>query len=271
MANPAIFMLSQALAYTVVSNGSFLAPYFWRPFAPCFGSTLLVRPVYLLERSIVANNVSIFATKVPCLHPAVTFAESHRFFCVNVREYIGLDCCAGLRCNVCGRGAIAKILDNGNSQGAVLESFLPQAVEKAVLPISVPEDIVKEFREAELDVAHGAYRSGSALLRSVLEKTLKKNGYDEVEYEDKGVKKKSRSLLHRIDAASEDGVITETRKKRAHENIRVLGNDILHDDWREVKQEEFDEAQKYSQRVLEDFYDDRPTVEARLRSSGRIP
>lgn len=176
-----------------------------------------------------------------------------------------------LRCNVCGRGAIAKILDNGNSQGAVLESFLPQAVEKAVLPISVPEDIVKEFREAELDAAHGAYRSGSALLRSALEKTLKKNGYDEVEYDDKGVKKKSRSLLHRIDAASEDGVITETRKKRAHENIRVLGNDILHDDWREVKQEEFDEAQKYSQRVLEDFYDDRPTVEARLRSSGRIP
>jgi hypothetical protein len=73
-------------------------------------------------------------------------------------------------------------------------------------------------------------------------------------------------------AASEDGVITETRKKRAHENIRVLGNDILHDDGREVKQEEeFDEAQKYSQRVLEDFYDDRPTVEARLRSKGRIP
>jgi signal transduction histidine kinase len=38
-----------------------------------------------------------------------------------------------------------------------------------------------------------------------------------------------------------------------------------------VKREEFDEAQKYSQRILEDFYDDRPTVEARLRSSGHIP
>jgi hypothetical protein len=101
-------------------------------------------------------------------------------------------------------GAIAKFLGNGNSQGAVLESFLPQAIEKAVLPTSVPEDIVKEFREAELDATHGAYRSGSALLRSVLEKTLKKNGYDEFEYDDKGIKKKSRSLLHRIDAASED-------------------------------------------------------------------
>ena len=175
-----------------------------------------------------------------------------------------------LRCNVCSRGAIAKILDNGNSQGAVLEDFIPYAVEKAFLPPSVPEEIVNEFREAERDAAHGAYRSGSALLRSVLEKTLKKNGYDEVEYFDNGVTKKSRSLLHRIDAAAEDGVITETRKKRAHDNIRVLGNDILHDDWREVERSEFDEAHKYSQRGLEEFYDDRSTVEARLRANGRI-
>jgi hypothetical protein len=176
-----------------------------------------------------------------------------------------------LRCNVCSRGAIAKILDSGNSQGAVLEDFIPHAVESASLPVSAPEDIVKEFREAELDATHGAYRSGSALLRSVLEKTLKKNGYDEIEYLDNGVKKKSRSLLHRIDAASDDGVITETRKKRAHENIRVLGNDVLHDEWREVRQDEFEEAWKYSQRILEDFYDDRPTVEERLKGKGRIP
>ena len=37
----------------------------------------------------------------------------------------------GLRCSVCNRGAIAKILDNGNSQGAVLQEFIPQAIEKA--------------------------------------------------------------------------------------------------------------------------------------------
>jgi uncharacterized protein DUF4145 len=174
------------------------------------------------------------------------------------------------RCNVCNRGAVAKLHDNGNSQTAALEDFLPQAIEKAALPASVPEDVVKEFREAENNAAHEAYRSASAMLRSVLEKTLKKNGYDEVEYaDDKGVKKKSSSLLHRIDAAADDGVITETRKRRAHENIRVLGNDVLHDDWREVTQEEFEEAQKYSQRILEDFYDDRVTVEARLTAKGR--
>lgn len=143
-----------------------------------------------------------------------------------------------LRCNVCGRGAIAKILDNGNSQGAVVADFIPRAIQKEPLPPLVPSEIVKEFREAELIASVGAYRGSSALLRSVLEKTLKINGYEEVEYLDAGVRKKSKSLLHRIDAASEDGVITETRKKRAHENIRVLGNDVLHDDWREIKENE---------------------------------
>jgi hypothetical protein len=174
------------------------------------------------------------------------------------------------RCNVYSRGAVAKIHDNGNTQTAVLETFLPQASEKASLPAAVPEDIVNEFREAERDAAHGSYRSASAMLRSVLEKTLKKNGYEEVEITDKqGNPRKSNKLINRIDAAAEDRVITETRQKRAHENIRVLGNDVLHEDWREVKQEEFEEAHKYAQRLLEDFYDDRPTVEARLAAQGR--
>ena len=174
------------------------------------------------------------------------------------------------RCNVCNRGAVAKLHDNGSPETAVLEEFFPQAVEKAALPSSVPTDIVREFRESEIDAAHGAYRSASAMLRSVLEKTLKKNGYEAVEYTDeKGTNRKSSNLLHRIDAAAEDGVITQTRQKRAHENIRDLGNDILHDDWREVTQEEFEGAHKYAQRILEDFYDDRATVEARLTKKGR--
>ena len=183
------------------------------------------------------------------------------------------------RCSVCGRGAIAKIHDNGNSQGAVLEDFIPHAVEKAALPAAVPDDIVKEFREAERDASHSDYRSATAMLRSVLDKTLKKNGYDEVEVRDnqgniqldnEGQPKKSNKLIYRIDAAASDSVITETRQKRAHENIRVLGNDILHDDWREVTEDEFNDAHKYAQRILEDFYDDRPTVEARLHAQGRI-
>jgi hypothetical protein len=34
----------------------------------------------------------------------------------------------------------------------------------------------------------------------------------------------------------------------------------LHDDWREVLQTEFEEAHKYTQRILEDLYDERSTV-----------
>ena len=183
-----------------------------------------------------------------------------------------------VRCTICNRGGIAKIHDNGNSQGAVLEDFIPHAIEKAALPPGIPDDIVKEFREAELDAAHLAYRSASAMLRSTLEKTLIKNGYDEVEIRDKlgqvvtdtqGNPRKSNKLIARIDAAAWDKVITETRQKRAHENIRVLGNDVLHEDWREVTAEEFNEAHKYTQRILEDFYDDRTTVKTQLTAQGR--
>jgi len=185
---------------------------------------------------------------------------------------------SAFRCSVCSRGAIAKILDSGNSQTAILVDFIPRAMEKAALPPSVPSEIVKEFRESELDATHAAYRSASAMLRSVLEKTLKLNGYDEVEVMDKqntplldknNNPRKSTKLIDRIDAAARDSLITETRQKRAHENIRDLGNDILHDDWHEVTQEEFEGAHKYSQRILEDFYDDRPTVLARLTAKGR--
>jgi hypothetical protein len=48
-----------------------------------------------------------------------------------------------------------------------------------------------------------------------------------------------------------------------------LGNDVLHEDWREVTFDEYEEAHKYAQRILEDFYDDRATVEGRLTAKGR--
>jgi hypothetical protein len=96
------------------------------------------------------------------------------------------------------------------------------------------------------------------MLRSTLEKLLKVNGYN------KG------SLASKIDEAAADGVITESRKKKAHEDVRVLGNDILHDEWRAVTADEFSLAHHYVQRVIEDFYDDRSSVEAILISKNRI-
>jgi hypothetical protein len=111
----------------------------------------------------------------------------------------------------------------------------------------------------------GLHRAASALFRSVLEKTLKANGYT------KGNDPALRDLQRRIDAAAADGVITAARQRRAHNEIRSLGNDVLHDDWREVEAGEVEDAHRYMQCILEDLYDDRSAVEAVLIAKERLP
>lgn len=163
-----------------------------------------------------------------------------------------------LRCSGCGQGGLAKFHDSGNSNDATLESFHPRALNSANLPSGVPAGIANEYREAELCASVEAWRGASALLRSTLEKTLKENGYI------KG------SLYNKIDEAAADGVITAARQRKAHDDIRTLGNDVVHEDWREVDEDEVMSALHYAQRIIEDLYDDRPSVEALLRSKGRI-
>lgn len=168
------------------------------------------------------------------------------------------------QCARCGRGGLATVGDNGDAQGSVLESFYPVTPSAAPLPKDVPPDIQTEFREAEQCAAFGANRAASALFRSVLEKTLKANGYTKTN------DPTLRDLQKRIDAAASDGVITDARRKRAHDDIRSLGNDVLHDDWREIKDDEVEDSHRYTQRILEDLYDDRPTVEAVLIAKGKL-
>lgn len=163
-----------------------------------------------------------------------------------------------MRCAACHRGGLAKVHDNGQPNDGVLETFLPLSIENVAIPPNLPPGIAAEFREAELCAAFGAWRGASALLRSTLEKVLKANGY------------KNGSLQAKIDDAATDAVITDARRKRAHDDIRVLGNDVLHDDWREVTEEEVTCAHQYAQRILEDFYDDRASVEAILIAKERI-
>ena len=169
------------------------------------------------------------------------------------------------KCARCGRGALAIVPDNGNALTAVLESFFPVSVDAASLPDSVPKDIQAEFREAEKCAAFGSNRAASALFRSVLEKTLKANGYV------KGNDPSLTDLHKRINAAAADGVITDARRLRAQNEIRALGNDVLHDDWRLIDDAEVEESHRYMQRILEDLYDDRATVEAILRTKGKLP
>ena len=154
--------------------------------------------------------------------------------------------------------------DNGTRVNAILECFYPVSADHLPLPNDVPPDIEAEFREAELCASFKANRASSALYRSVLEKTLKANGYV------KGNDSSLTDLYKRIDAAASDGIITDARRKKAHDDIRALGNDVLHDDWRVVTDDEVEDAHHYTQRILEDLYADRPTVEAILISKGKL-
>jgi len=163
----------------------------------------------------------------------------------------------GLRCAGCGRGAMV-VFAQKNDQKALID-FYPRSIATLAIPSAVPDDVKAELREAELTGSIGAWRAGSAMLRSTLEKTLKSNGYT------RG------NLASKIDEAAADGVITEARARRAHDDIRVLGNDVLHDEWRPVGQDEFDLAHRYTQRILEDLYDDRTSVESLLTAKNRLP
>lgn len=163
-----------------------------------------------------------------------------------------------LRCAGCGCAGLAKIHCNETIGTGEMEKFYPSAIEEVSVPSNVPKEIVADFREAEVCASVGSWRSASAMLRSALEKLLKANGY---------VKGK---LIEKIDTANNDGIITESRKKKAHEDVRSLGNDVLHEEWREINEEEFETAHHYMQRVFEDFYDDRKTVEKILAEKGRL-
>jgi hypothetical protein len=95
------------------------------------------------------------------------------------------------------------------------------------------------------------------MLRSALERTLRANGYS------KGM------LKQKIDDAAADGVITESRKRQAHDNVRLLGNEVVHDEWRAVDADEYSDAYKYTHRVIEDFYESRVQVLAQLKARQR--
>jgi len=170
------------------------------------------------------------------------------------------------QCAGCGRGALGVIKFAGDYQypgkNNRLLSFRPEARKRLELPPSVPDGIKREFIEAETCMESNCFRAAAGLFRSVLDKTMRANGYKT---------KQESNLYKQIEAAAEDGVITKARKRKAHDEIRVLGNDVLHDEWQEIPEEDVEAAQHYSQRILEDLYDDRESVLSLLRGVGRQP
>lgn len=163
-----------------------------------------------------------------------------------------------------GAFGVIKMGGGGKYPGSYnrLVSFFPEAKQRLPIPANVPAGIVAEFREAEICLDNQCVRAAAGLIRSVLDKTLRANGYKT---------KQESNLFKQIEAAAEDGVITQARKRRAHDEIRVLGNDVLHDDWHEIPEEDVEAARHYCQRILEDFYDDRESVLGLLREAGRVP
>lgn len=162
-----------------------------------------------------------------------------------------------MQCTICGRGGLAEIHANNTVRNGKLGLFYPVAFKSVQIPDGIPEGILNEFKEAEFSAASNCWRGASVLFRSVIEKTLKENGYIRTR------------LIDNIDDAADDGVITDSRRKKAHDDIRVLGNNVLHDEWREVTRGEVEQSHHYTQRILEDFYDDRQTVEKVLKQKGR--
>lgn len=170
------------------------------------------------------------------------------------------------RCAGCGMGALGIIKFGGDNKypGSYnkLLAFFPESKESLDLPKKTPLGIKAEFREAEKCFGNDCFRAAAGLFRSALDKTMRANGYKT---------KQENDLYKQIEAAAKDGVITQARKKKAHEEIRVLGNDVLHDEWHEISAEDVQAARHYGQRILEDFYDDRDSVLALLRDAGRVP
>jgi hypothetical protein len=168
------------------------------------------------------------------------------------------------RCVGCGAGGFGVIrMDSSRYPEGIKEllDFRHEAPAPLTLPKGVPQGIVNEFREAERCLANHTHRAAAAMFRSVLDKTLRANGY----------KTKRERLQEQIDEAAADGVITSSRQKKAHEEIRVLGNDVLHDEWHPISEDDVEAAHHYTQRILEDFYDDREAVLKLLRSKQRVP
>ncbi len=169
--------------------------------------------------------------------------------------------CVG--CGMGGLGAIRMKEIHGPYPANLrdLTYFEPDVSQRLAIPKDVPEGIRTEFREAERCLESGTLRAAAAMFRSVLDKTLRANGY----------KTKGSNLEKQIDEAAEDGALTESRKRRAHDEIRVLGNDVLHDEWHEIPEADVEASHHYVQRILEDFYDDRDSVLKLLREAKRTP
>jgi hypothetical protein len=66
---------------------------------------------------------------------------------------------------------------------------------------------------------------------------------------------------------AEDGIITKARHRKAQ---RVLGHDIIDDEWHEPPRADLEALRRFTQRMLEDLYEDRAATVLMLQDAGRF-
>lgn len=165
------------------------------------------------------------------------------------------------RCVGCGSGAMAVVRYTGSTwpgDTRQIVAFHSETRERMKLPRDLPQALTNEFREAEKCLDAGCRRAALGVLRSLIVKTLRANGY----YLGRDV-----PLYRQVEAAADDGVITRVRRSKAR---RLLGTDVTDDEWHEPPYADVEALRRYAQQLLEDLYDDRPAVALLLREAGRI-
>jgi hypothetical protein len=165
------------------------------------------------------------------------------------------------RCAGCGSGALAVVRFTGKlwpGDTRQLLTFHSEAAERLPLPRDLPQVIVNEFREAEKCLDAGCLRAAMGLFRSVLVKVLRANGYPV---------DRNLPLSHQMDTVAGDGIITKARHRKA---ARVLGHDIIDDEWHEPPRIDLEALRRFTQRILEDLYEDRAATVLMLRDAGRL-
>jgi hypothetical protein len=166
-----------------------------------------------------------------------------------------------LRCVTCSLGAFAALYEPDSIRGysmPELACFHPYAFERLRLPEDTPDDIVSEFRSAENCAGIGEYRPAAAMLRSAIEKVLKKHGYDQW------------NLQGKLNQLKEDRIITGTLAKQNREIVKILADDVLHGEWRDISSDEYEKAYKYAHKLIDGFYDDHKNVLEELAELERI-
>ena len=149
-----------------------------------------------------------------------------------------------LKCVTCSLGALGIIYEDLDSEIKVLVDFYPKVKKITKLPDDTPEDISSEFKSAENCANIEEYRPAATMLRSTIEKVLNNHGYNEWRLSDN------------LKNLQKDRLITAPLARKNKLVVKILGDQVLHQKWREVDEKEYLTAREYALDLIKAFYSD---------------